>query len=116
MDVPENPQGPINLGNPGEFTITELARMVLAAIETQSHIVHLPLPADDPRRRQPDIARAREHLGWEPVVPLSDGLQPTIDWFEDALRAGSGLAPVVAVDPSQPDAGSCRHPYSARQA
>jgi UDP-glucuronate decarboxylase len=85
MNVDPNPAMPVNLGNPGEFTIAELAEMVLANVPTRSTIVHKPLPADDPQRRRPDITRAKTLLGWEPLVPLSEGLLQTIAWFEQTL-------------------------------
>jgi UDP-glucuronate decarboxylase len=77
--------GPINLGNPGEFTIAELAAMVLEQTDSDSPIEYLPLPVDDPIRRQPDITRAKQTLGWEPRVPLADGLAPTIEYFRSLL-------------------------------
>ena len=73
--------GPINLGNPGEFTIAELADRVLAATGSTAGVEYRPLPQDDPIRRQPDIARARETLGWSPTIPLDEGLAKTIDYF-----------------------------------
>ena len=73
--------GPINLGNPGEFTIAELADRVLAATGSTGGIEYRPLPQDDPIRRQPDITRAREVLGWSPSIPLDEGLGKTIDYF-----------------------------------
>ncbi len=73
--------GPINLGNPGEFTMLELAEVVLQETGSSSKLVHLPLPADDPRQRQPDIAIARAKLGWEPKVDLRTGIRRTIDYF-----------------------------------
>ena len=73
--------GPINLGNPGEFTIGELATMVLEQTGSQSTVEYLPLPQDDPIRRQPDISRAEQVLGWEPTIPLSEGLARTIEYF-----------------------------------
>ena len=73
--------GPVNLGNPVEFTILELAQKVIAMTGSQSRIRHLPLPADDPKKRRPDISLARERLGWEPLVPLEEGLQKTVEWF-----------------------------------
>ncbi len=73
--------GPINLGNPGEFTMLELAEVVLQETGSSSKLVHLPLPADDPRQRQPDIAIARAKLGWEPNVDLRTGIRRTIDYF-----------------------------------
>ena len=77
--------GPINLGNPGEFTIGELATMVLEQTGSDSTIDYLPLPQDDPVRRQPDISRAKEILGWEPTIPLTDGLAQTIEYFRAEL-------------------------------
>lgn len=82
--------GPINLGNPRESTIRELAEMVVAAVGTRSTIVYKPLPADDPVQRQPNIALARQKLGWEPSVPLELGLQRTIEYFDKLLGSGGG--------------------------
>ena len=102
MEVEPNPGVPVNLGNPAEFTIAELAEKVLAAIPTTSEIVHKPLPKDDPQRRRPDISRAGELLGWQPQVSLKEGLPLTIDWFAGVIgRAGEvgkaeRLAPVLA--------------------
>ena len=74
--------GPINLGNPGEFTVRELAELVVAISGSASKIIQArPLPADDPLQRRPDITRARSHLGWEPRIPLREGLERTIAWF-----------------------------------
>ena len=78
--------GPVNLGNPGEFTIRELANEVLALTGSASTIDYRPLPSDDPTRRQPDIRLARERLGWEPKVPLHEGLPRTIDYFAKLLK------------------------------
>jgi hypothetical protein len=86
-DVP----GPVNIGNPSEFTVAELAQLVLEVIGAGSEIVHEPLPVDDPTQRQPDITLARERLGWEPVVPLREGLERTADWFRRS--AGLRLTP-----------------------
>ena len=80
--------GPVNIGNPGEFTILELAEKVIALTGSKSKIIHEPLPADDPQQRQPDIAVAREQLGWEPTVSLDEGLKPTIEYFDQLLREG----------------------------
>jgi UDP-glucuronate decarboxylase len=77
--------GPMNLGNPGEFTILELAEKVIAQTGSQSKIVHQPLPADDPQQRQPDITQARRVLDWEPAVSLDEGLKPTIAFFDKLL-------------------------------
>jgi UDP-glucuronate decarboxylase len=73
--------GPINLGNPGEFTMIELAEKIIALTGSRSELVRLPLPADDPKQRKPDIAKAQEQLGWAPAVPLKDGLERTIAYF-----------------------------------
>ena len=73
---------PINIGNPGEYTIKELAELTIELTGAKSKLVYQDLPADDPTRRQPDITLAKKHLGWEPTVPLREGLQKTIDWFK----------------------------------
>lgn len=85
MDSSSDVTGPINLGNPGEFTIGALADLVIEMTGTKAGITHLPLPTDDPTRRQPDITRAREQLQWSPTVSLRDGLLPTIEYFRAAL-------------------------------
>ena len=77
--------GPVNLGNPGEFTIRQLAELVIELTGSRSEIVRMPLPADDPRQRKPDIALAKEKLGWEPAIPLREGLERTIAWFRREL-------------------------------
>ena len=83
---------PVNLGNPAELTVNELLGHVIALAGEPRQVVHRPLPVDDPRRRRPDITRARELLGWEPLVPLSEGLAATYAWFEEEMRcAESGL-------------------------
>ena len=79
--------GPVNLGNPDEFTIAELAELVVEMTGSRSKIERMPLPEDDPRQRKPDIARAKERLGWEPKVSLREGLQPTIAYFDGLLSA-----------------------------
>jgi UDP-glucuronate decarboxylase len=89
MRSPAEVTGPINLGNPVEFTMIELARQVLAITESSSSLVHADLPADDPRQRQPDITRARNLLGWEPEVPLERGLQHTVAYFRDIVEAAT---------------------------
>ena len=78
-------EGPVNLGNPGEFTVRELAEMVLQMTGSRSGIVHRPLPQDDPRQRRPDIARATRELGWTPAVALRDGLARTIEAFREEM-------------------------------
>jgi UDP-glucuronate decarboxylase len=74
---------PVNLGNPNELSVKRLVDMVIAMTATNSRVVYRPLPEDDPRRRKPDISRAKELLGWEPRVELEQGLEATIEWFED---------------------------------
>jgi len=74
--------GPINLGNPGEFSIRELAEKVVAQTGSKSKIVYQPLPQDDPMQRQPDITQAKAKLGWEPKIPLDEGLPRTIEYFQ----------------------------------
>jgi UDP-glucuronate decarboxylase len=80
--------GPVNLGNPGEFTILQLAELAIEMTESRSKIVNLPLPQDDPKQRQPDIGLARSQLDWQPKVPLPDGLKQTIDYFDRLLSEG----------------------------
>lgn len=87
MNSPREVTGPVNLGNPGEFTMIELAKQVIALTDSDCELQHLPLPADDPVRRRPDISRAREVLGWEPAVPLSEGLARTVDYFRGLLNS-----------------------------
>lgn len=86
MNSPTEVTGPINLGNPGEFTVLELAKKVLACTGGDSPIDHLPLPVDDPVRRRPDITLARELLGWEPTVRLDEGLRRTVEHFRQTLE------------------------------
>ncbi|MEZ5985939.1 MAG: UDP-glucuronic acid decarboxylase family protein [Hyphomonas sp.] len=87
MNSDDGVTGPINLGNPGEFTMRQLAETVLELTGSKSGIVNRPLPSDDPRQRQPDITRARETLGWEPTIPLAEGLKPTIEYFANEIQA-----------------------------
>jgi UDP-glucuronate decarboxylase len=81
MNTPPDVTGPVNLGNPGEFTMLELAKLVLALTNSNAPIEEHPLPSDDPVRRKPDITRARQLLGWQPAVPLEEGLRRTVDYF-----------------------------------
>ncbi len=83
MEGPDDFSGPVNLGNPHEFTIRELAELTIELTGSKSKLVFEPLPADDPTRRQPDITLAREKLAWEPNVELREGLAKTIDWFRN---------------------------------
>jgi UDP-glucuronate decarboxylase len=78
--------GPVNLGNPGEFTIRELAEKTLAMTNSSSELINLPLPQDDPTQRQPNISLAKEKLGWEPVIKLEEGLGRTIDYFRSIIN------------------------------
>ncbi|MEZ6109618.1 MAG: UDP-glucuronic acid decarboxylase family protein [Pirellulaceae bacterium] len=82
MNAPDDFIGPVNIGNPGEFTIRELAEQVIELTGSSSKLVHKPLPADDPTRRQPNISLIQSRLGWEPKVPLREGLEQTIAWFK----------------------------------
>lgn len=81
MEAPDDFVGPVNLGNPDEFTIRELADLVIQFTGSKSRLIHKPLPPDDPVMRRPDITLARQRLQWQPTIPLRTGLQQTIDWF-----------------------------------
>jgi UDP-glucuronate decarboxylase len=94
MAVEPAPDAPVNLGNPGEFSVAELAALVRRLVPTASPLVHRPLPEDDPRRRRPDIGRAMALLGWEPRIGLEQGLVDTAEWF--ALTLGHGRHRAVA--------------------
>jgi UDP-glucuronate decarboxylase len=85
MNTSEDVTGPINIGNPSEFTILEIAKKIIALTGSSSKIVRLPLPEDDPKQRRPDIQRARDTLGWEPAIALEEGLKRTIKYFETLL-------------------------------
>jgi UDP-glucuronate decarboxylase len=85
METPDEVTGPINLGNPGEFTILELARAVIELTGSRSKLVTRPLPQDDPRQRQPDLRLAKERLGWQPTTKLRDGLDMTIAYFRKVV-------------------------------
>ncbi len=85
-DTPDDFTGPVNVGNPGEFTILELAEQVIKMTGSKSKIINKPLPSDDPTQRKPDITLAKDKLGWEPNVPLEMGLKKTIEYFESRLR------------------------------
>jgi UDP-glucuronate decarboxylase len=87
MESPDGVTGPINLGNPGEFTIRELAELVIDMTGSKSRIVYLALPVDDPQQRRPDISQATEALAWKPTVGLTDGLLKTIAYFDRVLKA-----------------------------
>jgi UDP-glucuronate decarboxylase len=88
MNSPAGLTGPVNLGNPGEFTMEELAKTVLEMTGSKSKLIHMPLPQDDPKQRQPDIAQAQQELNWRPTVTLRDGLRHTIGYFDRLLSEG----------------------------
>jgi UDP-glucuronate decarboxylase len=90
MDSSDELQGPVNLGNPIEFSVRELAEQVIELTGSRSVLEHQPLPQDDPRQRKPDISLASEQLGWQPVVQLREGLQQTIAYFDAMLRSELG--------------------------
>lgn len=83
MNGPDDFPGPVNLGNPGEYTIRELAEKIIEISGAKSKLIYEPLPEDDPTRRKPDITLARKHLKWEPSIPLAEGLAKTIEWFRE---------------------------------
>jgi len=85
--------GPVNIGNPGEFTVLALAQRIRDAVGSSSPITFVERPEDDPTVRQPDISLARDRLGWEPVVSLEEGLKPTVAWIRDAVGADPGRTP-----------------------
>jgi UDP-glucuronate decarboxylase len=85
MDAPNNFTGPINIGNPNEFSILELAEKVIELTESKSKIVYRPLPQDDPMKRQPCIDLAKQHLEWEPKTDLQEGLRRTIEYFKNII-------------------------------
>ncbi|NJK97253.1 MAG: SDR family oxidoreductase [Bacteroidales bacterium] len=86
MASPDDFTGPVNIGNPGEFTILQLAREIIRLTNSKSELVYMPLPQDDPIQRQPDISLAKEKLGWEPKLPLEEGLKKTIAYFEKVVK------------------------------
>jgi UDP-glucuronate decarboxylase len=100
MALPGPCPGPINLGNPGEFTILSLAKQVIELTGSRSRIVFAELPVDDPVRRRPDITLAQEQLGWEPTVQLSEGLQKTIDYFDKLLTKAAATHEAPTLRPT----------------
>jgi UDP-glucuronate decarboxylase len=92
--------GPINIGNPAEFTILELAELVIELTNSRSKIARRPLPKDDPKQRQPELSRARELLGWSPRTALRDGLAPTITYFDRLLADQNLRAKLTAASPA----------------
>ena len=85
MNSEEDLTGPINIGNPKEFTIEELALIIIKLTKSKSKIINKPLPLDDPIRRQPDITEIKKRLGWEPKIELEEGLIKTIDYFKKII-------------------------------
>ena len=85
MGTADDVVGPINIGNPNEFTILQLAELIRQLTHSSSEIIMRPLPGDDPRQRQPNIALAKEVLGWQPTIELEQGLQQTINYFSESL-------------------------------
>ena len=89
MATDDDVTGPINLGNPGEFTIRQLAEQIIDLTNSTSTLIREPLPPDDPRQRQPDISEARRLLDWEPQTALREGLEATIEYFDSLIKAGT---------------------------
>ena len=85
MNTPKGFTGPVNLGNPAEYQVKDLAEMIVRLTGSKSPIEYQPLPMDDPKRRQPDISLAREKLDWEPRIEVEDGLKKTIDYFRKRI-------------------------------
>ena len=86
MNTADDVTGPVNIGNPGEFTILQLAELVIKLTDSKSKLIRMPLPADDPKQRRPDITKAKNLLNWQPTTPLETGLQKTIEYFDDLLK------------------------------
>jgi UDP-glucuronate decarboxylase len=86
MNTSDDFTGPVNIGNPGEFTILQLAQKIIELTNSRSRLIYLPLPQDDPIQRQPDITLAKNKLNWEPKVPLADGLVKTISYFKEKIK------------------------------
>ena len=86
MNSPSGFTGPVNIGNPGEFTMLELAQQVIALTQSNSQLVFMPLPQDDPKQRQPDISLAKRQLNWQPFVTLDKGLIATIEYFKKFIK------------------------------
>jgi UDP-glucuronate decarboxylase len=109
MATPARITGPVNLGNPGEFTISELAELVRAKTRSRAAVTYLQLPQDDPRQRRPDITLAKELLGWSPMIDLDEGLDKTIQFFAEAL------APRKPKEISRASGGKWRKPARGRE-
>jgi UDP-glucuronate decarboxylase len=95
MATPKDVIGPVNVGNPTEFTILELAQLIIRMTGSNSKIVFMPLPQDDPQQRQPNIEKATQLLGWKPTIPLQQGLQSTIEYFDDRLKSSEYASPAL---------------------
>ena len=104
MGSEDDVTGPINMGNPHEITVRELAERVLALTGSRSRIVYRPLPQDDPMQRCPDITRARDLLGWTPTIALDNGLARTVAYFEKLLQTGRTGAPALDPEPGLKEA------------
>jgi UDP-glucuronate decarboxylase len=100
METASDVAGPLNLGNPVEYTIREVAEMTIALTGSSSRIVHRPLPTDDPKQRRPDISKAQELLGWQPKLPLRQGLTRVIEYFESLLRLPMVAGASAALPPA----------------
>ena len=85
MDSADDCVGPINTGNPNEFSINELAKKIISMTQSRSELIFRPLPSDDPTQRKPDISLAKEKLGWSPEINLNEGLEKTISYFEEKI-------------------------------
>jgi hypothetical protein len=114
MNNPEGFIGPVNLGNPSEFTILELAEKVIRLTGSSSRIIHQGLPADDPTQRRPDISLAQERLGWQPRVQLEDGLVRTVGYFKRLINDLSLPAEAFEEERSIPPLGDSETPSSRR--
>ncbi len=113
MDAPAELTGPINIGNPNEFTIRQLAEAVIDLTGSSSKLVFKPLPSDDPKQRQPNIEKAREHLGWEPTIQLRDGLTRTIAYFDGLMREGDPL--IWGIDKTKVASTADGNPHSVAE-
>jgi UDP-glucuronate decarboxylase len=113
MDATPPVAGPLNLGNPDEFTIIELARQVIGLTGSSARIVHKPLPADDPLQRRPDISKAQREIGWTPKVPLESGLRHTIDYFEKLLYGSTNRVTAAPATPTAALPGDWGVPWAA---
>jgi UDP-glucuronate decarboxylase len=90
MNTPKGFTGPVNLGNPSEVSILELARLIIELVGSSSKMIFKPLPQDDPERRRPDISFAKEKLGWKPTVGLETGIRKTIEYFKGTVKTQEG--------------------------